>query len=279
MSYMLKIHMPHKIRLQRLLLILTISYVVFFCGCAQTISNSEQEKNNDNNIEKLIKQLGADEWQQRDSAQEQLAALGDQAFPYLKQAINNPDLEIAHRARDIITEYKIKSLRLIASTDKDTYNPDENIIINCELLNPGKEQVFLFKEKIMVKGQGEFSVLFEGVDISYYIYYPDNTMYGSGGSGAGGGHPTPVTEPMFFILNAGEKKNIWKTIIDSQTLKEGMKYSQYQIMICLKSNTLPPDKVLFADKKAAALWNEILTYSAETQINVTISDNKIHIKK
>ncbi len=54
------------------------------------------------NIDELIRQLGADDYQTRESAHRKLVAAGSAALPQLKKATGSDDLEVATRAKKII---------------------------------------------------------------------------------------------------------------------------------------------------------------------------------
>lgn len=58
--------------------------------------------NDADRIKKLIVNLGAEEFDTRESASAQLAALGARARPLLKHAINDPDVEVWRRAQDCL---------------------------------------------------------------------------------------------------------------------------------------------------------------------------------
>lgn len=60
-------------------------------------------------IEQLIKQLGADDWYEREAATRALEEIGLPAEPYLKEALRCPDAEIVLRAKNILQRIEIKS--------------------------------------------------------------------------------------------------------------------------------------------------------------------------
>src|SRR5690242_20436457 len=62
-------------------------------------------------VERLITELGSDEYSVRRRAEEQLLQLGPEAFDELKAAENNPDLEIAERIRYIVLRMRITWIR------------------------------------------------------------------------------------------------------------------------------------------------------------------------
>jgi hypothetical protein len=57
-------------------------------------------------LEKLIRQLGSDQYAQREQATKELIRRGRLAIPFLKRALENPDLEIVRRARRCLAAIK-----------------------------------------------------------------------------------------------------------------------------------------------------------------------------
>lgn len=55
-------------------------------------------------IKKLIEELGSDDAEKRDKAEKELVKFGKPALPYLKEAVNDKDLERSTRAKQIIEE-------------------------------------------------------------------------------------------------------------------------------------------------------------------------------
>lgn len=88
-------------------------------------------------VEKLIAELGSDEYSVRRRAEAQLMRLGPEAFDELKAAEDNPDLEIAERVRYIVQRLRITWIhqhdppdvrRLLAQfSDLSEDNRDERI--------------------------------------------------------------------------------------------------------------------------------------------------------
>lgn len=62
-------------------------------------------------IHRLIEQLGDRDFTARDRAQEQLAKIGEEAFNALTVAANDPDLEIASRARYLLRKIEVPAVR------------------------------------------------------------------------------------------------------------------------------------------------------------------------
>jgi len=56
----------------------------------------------DAKIEKLVKQLGSDEYKEREAATEELKKIGEPALPALKEALKSSDLEVRLRAETVI---------------------------------------------------------------------------------------------------------------------------------------------------------------------------------
>lgn len=56
----------------------------------------------DAKIEKLVKQLGSDEYKEREAATEELKKIGEKALPALKEALKSEDLEVRLRAETVI---------------------------------------------------------------------------------------------------------------------------------------------------------------------------------
>ena len=59
-------------------------------------------------IQRLIADLGSDEYAVRRRAEEQLIRLGPQAFDELKRAEDHPDLEVSERVRYIVEQLHIE---------------------------------------------------------------------------------------------------------------------------------------------------------------------------
>jgi hypothetical protein len=57
-------------------------------------------------IERLIKDLGSDDFDVREKATTALTVIGRPALPYLEEALKSPDAEIARRAKDLATDIK-----------------------------------------------------------------------------------------------------------------------------------------------------------------------------
>lgn len=91
--------------------------IISFIGCGTTkpLENTPKPLTSDtkpktsieeSSIEELIQQLGDDDWQVRDKAQQELIKIGQLALPNLKKALTSNDSEIQTRAK-----YIIKKLR------------------------------------------------------------------------------------------------------------------------------------------------------------------------
>jgi hypothetical protein len=64
-------------------------------------------------LKALVRQLGSDDFAEREDAQRRLIAYGAKALPDLRAAVNDPDAEIAYRARVCVAEI-VRSPRLAA---------------------------------------------------------------------------------------------------------------------------------------------------------------------
>jgi hypothetical protein len=67
----------------------------FFRG--RTVDGGDQER-----IEKLIKDLGSDDFETREAASGRLAGIGARAKPLLKAAADDPDVEVSRRAKECL---------------------------------------------------------------------------------------------------------------------------------------------------------------------------------
>jgi tetratricopeptide (TPR) repeat protein len=75
---------------------------------AEPAKSTAQQPADDRRVEQLIQQLGDDDFFVRQRAQQDLAQLGIEAFDDLSEAENNPDLEIADRARYLIRMMRVE---------------------------------------------------------------------------------------------------------------------------------------------------------------------------
>jgi hypothetical protein len=62
----------------------------------------EKKTELDARVEKLIKQLGSDEYKEREAATGELTKIGEKALPALKEALKSKDLEVRLRAETVI---------------------------------------------------------------------------------------------------------------------------------------------------------------------------------
>ncbi len=79
-----------------------LALVAFFRE--RTLSATEQDR-----LAKMVRQLGHDEFVSREQASATLVRAGRAALPYLKSAVDDPDLEIAHRARECLEKIGLSS--------------------------------------------------------------------------------------------------------------------------------------------------------------------------
>ncbi len=88
-------------------------------------------------IDRLIQQLGSDNFTERESASKALEAIGEAALPALRKAQANPDLEVRRRAGDLIRVQKQRRSAMrakawdrfekIGNIDSDAGTPDGRI--------------------------------------------------------------------------------------------------------------------------------------------------------
>ncbi|MFC1525058.1 HEAT repeat domain-containing protein, partial [Planctomycetota bacterium] len=71
-------------------------------------------------IEQLIKQLGADDWYEREDATRALEEINSPAEPFLKEALKHIDTEIVLRARKILETIAIKKLGKLVFVRNET---------------------------------------------------------------------------------------------------------------------------------------------------------------
>lgn len=89
--------------LKRLLIIIIICAL-----CALVVHSEDKEEELTSRIKELIKQLGNDDWQERESAQKALEEIGEPAEEALTDAAKSSDPEIRHRASIIIKPLVVK---------------------------------------------------------------------------------------------------------------------------------------------------------------------------
>jgi hypothetical protein len=75
------------------------------------IKQPKTDVTNNEDINKLIQQLGDDDWQKREKAQEELAKIGKPALEALKKASEDIDPEIAMSAKRIINEWTLQLVK------------------------------------------------------------------------------------------------------------------------------------------------------------------------
>lgn len=90
-----------------------------------TTTAATQPAVNQAQVRRLVKQLGARKYADRQTAQKRLAALGEAALPHLVEFIDSPDAEIASRVSALMTRPKDPNLRVeVAVRLLSTANPD-----------------------------------------------------------------------------------------------------------------------------------------------------------
>ena len=76
-------------------------------------------------IKRLIKSLRADEWQDREEAERLLCEIGEPAEPFLKEVIQNCDLETKYRAERLLRRIETKRLgKIVFTKDEDIWIMD-----------------------------------------------------------------------------------------------------------------------------------------------------------
>ncbi|MFC1524810.1 HEAT repeat domain-containing protein [Planctomycetota bacterium] len=114
-----------------------IMIVLMMCVCLLLISNSlsalEINEILKPQIDKLIQQLGADDWEMREKATEELIALGHWARPGLESALNSPDAEVRTRAQQIriVLRWKeafLKRLEQLTNQLRKGTSLDQNLL-------------------------------------------------------------------------------------------------------------------------------------------------------
>src|SRR5581483_6020312 len=81
-------------------LILTITFSQLFSPRALADHDAEE-------IDRMIKQLGSDDFREREAAMESLQRIGRQALPALRIAQNSENLEVRHRAKMLLDQLDV----------------------------------------------------------------------------------------------------------------------------------------------------------------------------
>jgi tetratricopeptide (TPR) repeat protein len=66
--------------------------------------------------ERLVAQLGAQDWHEREAAAVRLLAVGEAAVPALQRALDHPDLEVRYRARALLARLRWKAPDRLSET-------------------------------------------------------------------------------------------------------------------------------------------------------------------
>ena len=99
-------------------------------------------------IDRLVKQLGDKDYFVRQQAEDALAALGFEAFDALNQAVDNPDVEIAARARSLLRQIQIQWIQ------KDDPPRVKQLLNNYESLDPESRQSLMHSLVALPDGAG-----------------------------------------------------------------------------------------------------------------------------
>lgn len=78
-------------------------------------------------IESLIKQLGSEDWNAREAANQELESIGEAAEPFLKTALDNPDSEIVLRVKSLLQNIEIiRYGKIVFVRGQDIWTMDAN---------------------------------------------------------------------------------------------------------------------------------------------------------
>lgn len=100
-------------------------------------------------IEELIKQLGNDEWQIREKAQEELIKIGKNIKPILQKHENSPDPEVRLRIKQIMEE--ITPTKILIITPMEHGAPTSKTLIEIEKIEGIKVIDVKYKERSEAK--------------------------------------------------------------------------------------------------------------------------------
>lgn len=114
-------------------------------------------------VRRLVRQLGAAEYAVRESAQKQLADMGEAALPYLMEFIGSDDSEVSNRVASVIRRPKTPALRVeVAARLLSTADPDQIESGVYMIFESPVEDYDLFVER-MRKTRGVERAIFEPV--------------------------------------------------------------------------------------------------------------------
>lgn len=87
-------------------------------------------------MQRLIDDLGAEEFQKREAASTQLEVIGDAALPYLEKAEKSPDAEVRRRARELLrtirTAADLRKQELAKGMVAKAFHPTFTLQLNAE---------------------------------------------------------------------------------------------------------------------------------------------------
>ena len=114
-------------------------------------------------VRRLVRQLGAAEYAVRESAQKQLADMGEVALPYLMEFIGGENPEVSNRVASVIRRPKTPALRVeIAARLLSTADPDQMECGVYMLFESPIEDYDLFVQHLR-KARGVERAIFEPV--------------------------------------------------------------------------------------------------------------------
>ena len=123
-------------------------------------------------IETLIRQLGAEDFETRENAQKELIAMGESIIPILSKYKDSSDPEIRVRIHKIMETFKwsewgeeTNGLRCLVTCDKEVYSSNDPIIINCKVANLTNKTQYLATNHGRIDGlDTNVSVMFNLTD-------------------------------------------------------------------------------------------------------------------
>src|SRR5207248_4177715 len=94
---------------------LRFSWVLFVILALPVLKAKDPDPQADRNrIERLIKQLGDDDFADRQSASKELDAIGEPALERLRAAVGDPDLEVRKRAQELVEKISVRRTMRLA---------------------------------------------------------------------------------------------------------------------------------------------------------------------
>src|SRR5437016_13739424 len=94
---------------------LRFSWILFVILALPVLKAKDPDPQADRNrIERLIKQLGDDDFADRQSASKELDAIGEPALERLRAAVGDPDLEVRKRAQELVERISVRRTMRLA---------------------------------------------------------------------------------------------------------------------------------------------------------------------